>query len=424
MRRTSASVSAAIAAALVLILMLSAPGAALGWPGQKGVTLTPIPAQTKGAPPTPITAPTQTPAPPSGAIEVVSTLDVDLLAGPARTAAILAPNGERFAHLAGEEVCFYRINGTQDACYTPPEPVRLNAESVRWSPDSTRLLFMDNDLFRFFADTDIWTLDAATGQFTNLTDDGVTGGVLLKPVDADLDFSPVWSADGTQVAFLRMVQIQGDTGPVTIYTVPASGGEAVTRQVLTEFGRFRILNIAWAADGDTIAYFHDWRGGEDRMWSGIWLLKLSDPNPQRILTIDYASLPSEMAFSPDGSHLLVTLRTGKYESVAPEDFPAWVVPLNGGAPLAIDSGRIVRAAAWREGDNGPAIAYIVGEPANPDVSGLYFASGPGQPGNLALPGEFIGPATFGERLAWGANGVTLVAGRGGSPVTVVSTRGE
>ncbi|MCC7207313.1 MAG: PD40 domain-containing protein [Anaerolineae bacterium] len=419
MKRSNALFSLVALAALVVLLTLSVPGAALGSTGQKG---TPTPHPTKGAPPT---ATAQAPAPTSaattGGIEVTSTLEMDLLAGPGRTAALLAPNGERFVHF-GEQVCIYRVDGSQEACYTTPEDMRINTESVRWSPDSTRLAFMDNDLFRFFADTDIWTLDVNSGRFANLTDDGIVGGVILKQVDANLDYGPVWSPDGQDILFLRIVQTQGDTSPVTLYSIPADGGSAAARYVLSEYGRFRILGIALAPDGDTVAYFHDWRDSEDAMWAGFWTFSLSNPNPQRLMMIDYFSLPNEMAFSPDSANLLVTLRTGMAAADAtagPEAYPAWVVPVNGDAPMAIDAAHRVRAAAWREGST--ELAYIALELDNPDASGLYIASGPGQLGQQALPGEWIGPMNQGDRMAWGANGVTLLAGRGGRPLVVVST---
>ncbi|MCC7207314.1 MAG: PD40 domain-containing protein [Anaerolineae bacterium] len=394
--------------ALVSSLMASAPGAVQGGPLQDSAP------------------PTATPPPGSGGFAVISTQELDLrVNGDDIEAAFLAPSGERFArfHRVERQVCFYTIDGSPQACYPFPEGMAPFLFSVRWSPDSARLVFSDGALLATREDTDIWTLDAATGQFANLTDDGYTGGVVGDPADANLDYSPVWSADGSQIAFLRVVQRGEDLGPITLTIMPSTGGEAVSLRELADFGRFRITDIAWGPDGRTFAYFYDVQGDDDPSLGGIWLAHPDDPGTQQALPVaDDISL-IRMAFSPDGMTLLATLRRYDGDLRAPEDFPAWLIPVDGGAPLPVHAGHVVYAAAWREGSPTPALAYAVYAGRGHEANGLYFTAQPGQPGALGLAGGYLGPAGVGREMTWAANGALLVAPLL-EPLVVVRTGAE
>src|SRR5687768_1492578 len=72
----------------------------------------------------------------------VETHEIDLLAGPSGTTALLAPNGEIFAYVRPDKgICIYTIEGEEQECFPLPEMMpRLALDSMAWSPDSTKLV--------------------------------------------------------------------------------------------------------------------------------------------------------------------------------------------------------------------------------------------------------------------------------------------
>lgn len=80
---------------------------------------------------------------------------LDLIAGPGGSAAFLAPDGSRFAYLKANGLCLYSLAGEQGDCVALDRDVHIDAETVQWSPDSTKLTFSENFLITF-RDSDIW----------------------------------------------------------------------------------------------------------------------------------------------------------------------------------------------------------------------------------------------------------------------------
>ncbi len=96
--------------------------------------------------------PTPAPTLDVSSLSVTGTTDLDLLAGPARTLALLAPDGAHFAHFEGSQVCIYAGNVQQNCTDFPDDLRSLDLETVRWSPDSRYLVMTENffQLFRRF----------------------------------------------------------------------------------------------------------------------------------------------------------------------------------------------------------------------------------------------------------------------------------
>lgn len=95
------------------------------------------------------------------------------------------------------------------------------------------------------------TIGEKNDYLTNLwmvaVGDARTGGGAPRPfTSGGKDGAPRWSPDGTRVAFIS----GRDTGAAQIYTIPASGGEAVA---LTKFPEGSLAGFKWSPDGRWLA---------------------------------------------------------------------------------------------------------------------------------------------------------------------------
>ncbi len=114
-----------------------------------------------------------------------------------------------------------------------------------WSPvqGDTRILF-EGRVSQPERATNIWMLDAATGEVEQITHGGA-------------DTRPSWSPDGTQVLFARSTVDTNGDGLVTvgdasdIYNLDLASGE---ERDLTNTPQYSEFNAAWSPDGRWIAY--------------------------------------------------------------------------------------------------------------------------------------------------------------------------
>ena len=118
---------------------------------------------------------------------------------------------------------------TVDDLLSPHSP-----EQPTLSPDGTRIAFVLRTTDRE-GDRDtraLWQVPAAGGAATPLT-------------HATADSTPVWSPDGSQLAFLR-----AQDGPAQVWILPAAGGEARALTTLP----LGAGAPAWSPDGERIAF--------------------------------------------------------------------------------------------------------------------------------------------------------------------------
>ena len=101
----------------------------------------------------------------------------------------------------------------------------------------------------------------------------------------DVDGSPAWSPDGTQVAFNRKT----DEGPARVFVVESDGGEPTE---LVEGGA-----PDWSADARRIVYQRD---------NAIWVAE-ADGTDERNLTEGYGRAALFPAWSPDGTRIAFIL---------------------------------------------------------------------------------------------------------------------
>jgi hypothetical protein len=376
-----------------------------------------------------------------------------LLAGPRSTGALLAPNGQHFLHTTRETLCLYGVDGEPRGCASleiDGDMLDVDIEGIRWSPDSTRVVFTGPGL-RSLQDTDIMLLDTTTMTLTNLTDDGYAGSLTrVEPsVRVDFDLSPQWSADGTRLAFIRY-PLEGSffeiDAPISfdLCILTLSTGEITCRQPLPALETVGVYHLVWLPDGDTFVfnvenrlnipggiYRYSWTQDQpaEQLVSTPFAVELSSRDAERF-EVRYAW---PIAASPDGSAVLVSTPEAQqaFTPIRDVEASAWrVLDLETGELRLIDDERMVTNAGWLPTGGIVYTAYPVFEtPAESfsvetrGFSADLYAVGPegGESVLLAMPEDVVNSVTTDgirwyapspsqqQPLAWTAANTTLLA---------------
>jgi serine/threonine protein kinase/Tol biopolymer transport system component len=145
---------------------------------------------------------------------------------------------------------------------------------------------------------DIWTIDIARNVRSRLT------------VDPGTDVSPLWSPDGTRIAF------QGSrAGHAISLRQISSDGTGAEALLLDGSGSFTITPSDWSADGRFIAYAPRSAGQSD-----IWVLPLFGDRKPFPLT-QTAFKETTPAFSPDGRWIAYTSNEDGRDNIYVQPFP-------------------------------------------------------------------------------------------------------
>ncbi|MCC7450250.1 MAG: PD40 domain-containing protein [Anaerolineae bacterium] len=333
----------------------------------------------------------------------------------------LSSDGMWIAFADGKSLCIYTSAGEKQHCIETP--LRIDFNSIRWSPDSTRVAYTE-DFFRTFRDSDIWVMDSATGKATDLTDDGAFKFNLRPPQDADpvgfIDAVPRWSSDGKRLAFIRYMLTFGNWQPY-LYTVDANGGTPKEGGILTG-ERFGIYALAWSPDGKQIAYNRGISRNQGDQ-NGMWVADLEGKNARQILSVKLAAtaeatptvrerarvaIPMNIEYSPDGRSLLAFDPAGLGEFTARwEDFTSSrVFTVDGSGSTPVDADEVAHWAGWSP--TGTALVYIARSARNPDVDGLYVVEKPGAQGRKIYSGRIVLSGNTWRPLEWASNNTILV----------------
>ena len=167
----------------------------------------------------------------------------------------------------------------------------------KWSPDGSRILFESDR----GGQPDIWVLSTGESDVQRVTDDA------LDEVD------PTWSRDG------RSIVIVGRTGFAHAHVVPLDGSPAVARTA----GEFDVFDLSVSADGETIVYSGSKNGDGD-----IWVVPVAGGEPRLLSAAPGADLSAR--FSPDGREVVFVSQRGGTADI-------WIVPVAGGEARRLTS---------------------------------------------------------------------------------------
>ena len=227
--------------------------------------------------------------------------DTDGAQPPRRFAAALSsnhprwrPDGSALAYLAGRQVYLAPMNGGEPQKLTSlPNGVTAFA----WSPEGARIALVSrsgpnapetgtrhylHSTYKYngrgYFDrmrTHLWVLKLDGGELRQLTSG-----------DYRNDQEPVWSPDGTQIAFTAEHTERQCCATAAVYRVMAAGGEP--RLIADKLGKAQTPR--WSPDGKQLVYAGEGEGG---------MTKIQLPNAP---DLD----PTELAWSADGKRLFFT----------------------------------------------------------------------------------------------------------------------
>ncbi|MDJ0791213.1 MAG: hypothetical protein QNJ71_04900 [Acidimicrobiia bacterium] len=197
----------------------------------------------------------------------------------------------------------------------------LGGGIISWAPDRSGFATVS-------LDGGIAVVDAATGSLSQITD--------------GRDSDPSWSNDGTAIAFHRFADGAAD---LWLVHPDGSGLEQLTNTPQTwEF------SPSWSPDGSQIAYVAS--DSPEESGFDVWVMGRSSADADN-LTNSPLFAYGDLAWSPDGSELAVTAFTSAYPDVV-------IVSLSGGQARNLTKNVSLSAADPAWSPDGRRIAYSQG----------------------------------------------------------------
>ncbi len=149
-----------------------------------------------------------------------------------------------------------------------------------------------------------YTWNGGSGRSEHLYVQLVDGSEPLRLTDENRrDYSPAWSPDGNQIAFLREIRDPGKPGLSEIRIISALGGKERrlgTADIRIEIGHDFVSGLDWSADGKYLAFSDKESSGEQE---GIFLLSIETGEKKRLSAPPSEGAPfrdRKAVFSPDG----------------------------------------------------------------------------------------------------------------------------
>lgn len=343
-------------------------------------------------------------------VQVAGQSELDLLAGPGQTGAYLAPDGVHVAHLERRQLCIY-AGAQQERCIQFGDMPLIDAETIRWSPDS-RYLALTEEFFRTFNDPDIWVIDTSDGSFRDLTADTI--GRIDIGADTwkqNIDVLPQWLSDN-RILFLRYNRLQGSVRSPAVFTIAPDGSDLQQLGVLQVSDPFAVYSLELQGDRLIYGYLASAATPND----GVWISDLDGGNTRQLIHTERDHQPVSVDLSPDGRYVLVGV-PGMTFTNQPEDSLVFLVDVEQGAAQLIDPERYVMSAGWAP--TGATLIYSVYDPIRTELSGVFVGT-PGGSGRVLLSGRYLAATpNLRQGITWTANNVVLLSRSPDSGIVLV-----
>ena len=228
------------------------------------------------------------------------------------------------------------IGGTARKIYTPIGKIEWERGSVSWSPDGKRLVFPDGKSA------------SSPSQIYSLALDSLQAHSISKPPEHwDGDSDPVFSPDGTHIAFVRAVE----AAIRDVYVMDADGSNV--RRVTSDDRD--VESLVWDVSGKSIIFSSD-RGGRPSLWR-LGLEKGATPERIEVGGEDatgpaVAPKGNRLAYSQSKSNwsiMRVSLRSANSKAGSPKLTPLLSSTLQDSSPHYSPDGSRIAFQSWRSG---------------------------------------------------------------------------
>lgn len=195
-----------------------------------------------------------------------------------------------------------------------PEIGALDRLSPAWSPDNSKLAF-SLDAWRLLRDSDIFVVDVATAEVTNVTAEGHDREAesIMEMPDVMMDMYPVWTGDD-ELLFARHDMQTENQPAVSIQTMNLSSGEPELLHDLSANGIYYVIHPIHLLQDGTMTFTSQ---GQDPADIAITMLTPNGEVPR----VKHEDLPHVMQIDANDTHSVV-IATG------PELEELWMVPHN------------------------------------------------------------------------------------------------
>jgi len=158
-------------------------------------------------------------------------------------------------------------------------------------------------------------------------------------------YSPMWSPDGTQIAYIR-----DDTEKSDVWVMESDGSN---KTQLTKNDDITVSGVEWSPDGTQIAYcIYDYKGGYSNT---IWVMESDGSNKTQLTTDGRSYYP---AWSPNGTKIAYCISNHH------ADNNIWIMGSDGSNKTQLTSGWNIYKPVWSP--YGTKIAYE-SHAANPNI---------------------------------------------------------
>lgn len=255
----------------------------------------------------------------------------------------LSPDGTLLAGIGetadgDDTICVWAVDDStaEPTCADEVLPITRNPmySTIRWSPDSTRVAF-DLDTVQRGFDSDVMVFDVASGELSNLTDDGFEGGIFIgrstpgdsePPNEVPADILPAWSPDGSELVFSR-TPMGESSRETSLLRIPVDGGEPSTIVDVSD-EPFTVWSPMFWGDDGTIVYTHFGTDPGDPQ-NGLWTVPAGGGDPEQVIPGDSdGQTPQIVAVDAGGSSVsVVSLSRFNQPTASYEDPLFWIADL-------------------------------------------------------------------------------------------------